>query len=156
MKAALLIIDMQKDFFKIEACRPSLNAALEYANGMAEFFRKNARPVFLIQDTEAGGDLFEGLKTAESDTRLSKDFSNAFWKTTLEEELKKSDSDFLVICGFSAVSCVLATYNGAIERGFTAALLQNGVASNKDTYIQTAMETCDVISYTALEYLFKG
>ncbi len=163
MKTAFLVVDMQKAFFETEGCRPSLMAALEYVNGTAELFRRHARPVFLIQDNEAGGGpdkpgfgLFKGLANDKRDRRITKDLSNAFWKTSLEQDLKKEGCDFAVVSGFAAAGCVVHTYNGALERGFGAALLQHGVAAPKERHIQTVFETCDVISYTTLEHLFRA
>ena len=162
MKAAFLIVDMQKAFFAMEACRPSLNSALEYVNATAELFRRQNSPVFIIQDNEAGGGpdkpgfgLFDGLVKDRHDRYVAKDYSNSFWKTSLEQDLKKAGCPFLIVSGFAASGCVLYTYNGALERGFKAALLQHGIAGFKDAHIQMALETCDVISYSVLEHLLK-
>lgn len=161
MGAALLIVDMQKAFFDLDACQPSLSAALGYINGTAELFRKHGLPVFLVQDTETGGGpgnagfaLFEGLRVEKGDRRVSKAYSNAFWKTSLEADLRKENSEFIVVSGFAAAGCVIHTYNGAVERGFAAAVLQNGIAAARDIHIQTVSETCDAISYSVLEYFF--
>lgn len=163
MRLALLVVDVQEAFFKMETCRPSLLQAVEYINGTAELLRQFGCPVFFIQDNEAGGGattegfrLFEGLNRKPEDSVIAKDFSNAFWETELEENLRKAGCEFVVISGFAAGGCVNYTYNGALERGFKAALLQHGIAGSKEIYIQTAMETCDVISYDTLEYLLAS
>ena len=113
MKAALLVVDMQKAFFEMESCRPSLIAALEYANATAELFRRSHRPVFMIQDSEAGNGpgssgnkLYRGIVQSRLDRRVMKDHSNAFWKTSLEKDLKASGSDFIVVSGFAAAGFV--------------------------------------------------
>jgi nicotinamidase-related amidase len=54
MKPALLIIDMQKEFFSIgSACSDSLNSAIEYMNAAIDLFRKKGYPVFVIQHARA-------------------------------------------------------------------------------------------------------
>lgn len=162
MKAALLIVDMQKAFYEMEECRPSLTSALEYVNATADLFRRQHHSVFIIQDNEAGGGsakpgfgLIKELVRDARDFSIKKDFSNSFWKTSLEQDLKQAGCEMVIVSGFSAAGCVLYTYNGALERGFKAALLQHGIAGFKDSHIQMAMETCDMVSYSVLEHLLK-
>lgn len=48
MKPALLIIDMQKEFFSIgPACSDSLNSAIECMNAAIDLFRKKAISITL-------------------------------------------------------------------------------------------------------------
>lgn len=159
MKAALLVVDMQKEFFQDEKSKESLMAALEYVNYSIDVFRKAKRPVIFIQDeetSEAGFELHEELDIHADDKRVSKVYSNSFWKTNLEELLQEHDIDFVVICGFAAEYCVYATYNGAMERGFEPTLLQHGVASKNQKHVNFIQNICQTTSIATMEYFFKA
>lgn len=159
MKIALLVVDMQKEFFKDEKCKEGLMAALEYINYSIDVFRKSENPIIFIQDketSEAGYDLYEELDIQKKDIRVSKTFCNSFWETDLEEQLHKLEIEFVVICGFAAEYCVYATYNGAMERGFEYTLLQNGVASPSQKHADFIQSICRTTSIQALEYFLKA
>ena len=94
MKIALLVVDMQKQFFSIPKCLPFLDDALEYVNETITLFRKVKMPIIFIQDEEAGDgpgsegyELYDKLLTEDADMRISKRYSNAFWETDLEAQL---------------------------------------------------------------------
>ena len=157
-KAALLVIDMQKNCKEETACKASFEKALEYVNEISQYFRDKKLPVVIIRDSEAGGPETEGfccvdeLIVSDNDLFVNKSFSNAFWETELDALLKREGVDCLVISGFAVEHCVLFTYNGAIERGYNAFLLQNGVAGYDDDEIKHIQSLRPVICYQALEY----
>ena len=162
MKIALLVVDLQKQFFGIPKCRPFLDDALEHVNETIKLFRNASLPIIFIQDEEAGDgpgsegyELYEKLLKKDTDMYLSKLYSNAFWKTDLEARLKQLKVGFLVICGFAAGHCVNFTYNGARERGFSACILQHGIAGFSKAAINFVHNDSPLISYEALKYLVK-
>lgn len=158
MKIALLVVDMQKEFFQDDKCKDGLMAALEYINYSIGVFRKAENPVIFIQDketSEAGYGIFEDVEVRENDARISKLYSNSFWETALEELLHKLEIELVVICGFAAEYCVYATYNGAMERGFNVALLQHGVASSNQNYAGFIQNICSTTSINTLEYFLN-
>jgi len=160
-KIAFLVIDMQKNCKEATCCKASFEKALEYINEISEYFRDKNQPVVIIQDVEAGGPDTEGFKCVEELVVSNNDFfvhktcSNAFWETDLDNILKSQGVDCVVISGFAAEHCVLFTYNGAIERGYNAFLLQNGIAGFDDEEIKRIQSLRSVISYEALEYFLK-
>jgi len=160
-KVALLIIDMQENCKEATSCKASFEKAVEYINEISQFFRKEKHPVVIIQDVEGGGEGTEGfqcvkeLVVSDKDFFVHKTYSNAFWETELETILKKEGVDCLVISGFAVEHCVLFTYNGAIERGYSTFLLQNGVAGFDDDEIKRIHLLRSVLSYEALEYFLK-
>lgn len=157
-KVALLVVDMQKNCKESTACKESFENAIEYINEISEHFRKNNLPVIIIRDVEAGGPGTEGfdcvdeLVISENDIYVNKIFNNAFWQTDLDSILKNEGVDCVVVSGFAVEHCVLFTYNGAIERGYNAFLLQKGVAGFDDEEIKRIQLRRSVISYEALEY----
>jgi nicotinamidase-related amidase len=162
MKAALFIIDMQKAFFKNKNTFPVLSSAVEYINATVDLFNDHNLPVFMIQDLDAkehGEKDYEVIDEITNEIanvyRIEKTKCNAFWETSLEEDLKKLGVDFVVITGFAAEACVNYTYNGARERGFHAVLLKNAVVSLTERYVRFVLETSNDISYFTLEYLLE-
>lgn len=162
MSIALLIIDMQKGCKKDTGAQEEFNEALMYINETSRMFRENGKDVIVIQDVEVGNgpgseefEVVDELVVAESDHIIHKEYNNAFWKTELDEYLRKKKIEFLVLCGFAAEYCVLFTLNGAIERGYNAVLLQKGVAGIDRDEIKAMQLRRPVISYQALEYIIK-
>jgi nicotinamidase-related amidase len=159
MNIALLIIDMQKEFYENNIYKESLTDALEYINETSQMFRKLNKPVIVIQDEEAGDGPgtpgFENISeliTTDTDHLIHKFYSNAFWQTKLEELLKSLDVQFLVISGFAAEHGVLFTYNGALERSFSASILQHGVAGLDKKNVESLQQLRPVVSLDALYY----
>jgi nicotinamidase-related amidase len=88
---------------------------------------------------------------SESDYRIEKNYYNSFWKTDLEEILEKEDVDTVIVSGFAAEFCVAATCNGALERGFDAYLLQDGVAGFTEEGVNLLQAWRPLISAEALK-----
>lgn len=156
MNIALLIIDVQEAFIGHRKGEQEYHNTFEYINETAKLFRKSGKPVIIVRDIEGGNDeSFQNvgnLIVQDSDTEVLKVYSNSFWKTDLEKILKEKNIDFVVLCGNAAEYCVLATYNGAIERDFGAAILQHGVFANHpngliDIYNNRALISFEVLSY---------
>lgn len=156
MNIALLIIDVQKAYIGHRKGEKQYEDTFEYINETAKLFRQSQKPVIVVRDIE-GGDRaefanVEELQVEKSDIEVLKTFSNSFWRTNLEQILKEKKVDFVVICGSAAEYCVLATYNGALEREFGAAMLQHGIFANHpesliDIYNNRALISYGVISY---------
>lgn len=158
MSIAFLVIDMQKEFYELEHCKETMTSTIDYINETAELFRKTGNPVVIIQDEEAGEgpgskgyEFIDDIKIEPTDIKISKIFSNAFWKTDLEKILKEKGVKFVVISGFAAEYCVLFTLNGAEERGFGASLLQHGVAGLSKAHVD---ETHLIRATVSLETIF--
>lgn len=160
-KVALLVIDMQKNCKEATVCKAAFEKAVEYINEISQYFRDRKHPVVIIQDVEAGGPETEGFKcveelvVAESDFFVHKTYNNAFWKTELDTILQNEGVDCIIISGFAAEYCVLFTYNGAVERGYSTFLLQKGIAGFDEDEIKRICLLRPVICYEALEYFMK-
>ena len=161
MKPALLVIDVQKKFFKSNPqTAQSLNNAIEYINAAIALFRAKNLPIFCIQHIDEedhlvpgaeGFDLPEGLQILPSDVHIHKTYSNAFNKTALLTKLQELDVDTVIVSGFCAEYCVLSTYRGAIDLDLTPMLLRNSLASVSPENIKFVESICDIISYGALK-----
>jgi nicotinamidase-related amidase len=162
MKPALLVIDVQKDFFDDPVIKASLEPAIEYINAAIDLFRKKQLPIICIQDMDLednrvpGEDKFdvpESLHIHPEDPHIHKLYGNAFNKTDLGSRLQHLEVDTLIITGYCAENCVLSTYRGALDLDFTPILLRDSLASGSQNRIRFVEEISDVISYGALEKL---
>ncbi|CAM4407803.1 isochorismatase family protein [Paenibacillus phoenicis] len=160
MKPALLIIDMQQVFLNHPRIQSEIPGVCEYINAVADLFREAGRPVVVVQDQDGGVgtpgyEVIPEVKILESDLRISKAWSNSFWKTNLEELLREHDTDFVVVCGFAAEYCVTFTFNGAVERGFGAAILQKGILGEHPDSVAAVYRDRSLISYSVIRALLK-
>lgn len=160
MNIALLIIDVQEAFIGNRKGEKEYSATFEYINETANLFRKADKPVIIVRDIEGGNDdAFQNVKeliVEDRDIEILKVFSNSFWKTSLEEILKEKGIDFIVLCGNAAEHCILATYNGAIERGFGAAMLQHGVFAEHPNGLLDMYNNRALISYKVISYMLEN
>ena len=161
MKPALLVIDVQKEFFKFSpTTAQSLNDAIEYINAAIVLFREKHLPVICIQQIdeeekltpgEEGFELPEGLDILPSDLRIHKTYGNAFNKTALAKELRGLGVDTVIITGFCAEYCVLSTYRGAQDLDLTPVILRGSLASGNPKNIKFVESISDIVSYGALK-----
>ncbi|RJE90284.1 isochorismatase family protein [Paenibacillus sp. 1011MAR3C5] len=162
MNIALIIIDMQEIYLRqVDAAR--VESACEYINHVAAMVRSSNQLVVHVQDVdgmdETNQELYAtvpGVRMESSDLVVTKLYSNSFWQTELEQLLRDHQIDFVVISGFAMEHCVLFTYNGAIERGFTPALLQRGVLSEHVDSIAAAYRDRHVVSHPAIKLMLKN
>ncbi len=163
MKTALLIIDVQNDFFKInQACADSLKSAIEYINEAIDIFRKKNLPIVVIQHKNEKENLVPGnpsfdvpgnVKLEPQDLHIVKTYGNSFTKTGLAEKLRELGVDTIIITGFCAEFCVLSTYRGALDHDFTPIILKGSLASDNPEHIRFVEEISETISYGALKTL---
>ncbi len=161
MKPALLVVDVQKEFFKFgPTTAQSLNDAMEYINVAIALFREKDLPVICIQHMdeeeklvpgEEGFELPEELDIVPSDLTIHKTYGNSFNKTSLEDDLRELGVDTVIITGFCAEYCVLSTYRGAQDLDLTPIILRGALASNDLKNIEFVESINDIISFGALK-----
>lgn len=160
-KTALLVVDMQKCFLKQYPDRTRLADVCEHINYAAGLLRKRGFTVVHIQDVESADSLTEDelgfipeIEIEPDDVHVRKIFSNAFWKTDLDTRLRERGVGFVIVCGFAAEHCVLFTYNGAVERGYKTAILQNGIAGLREGGVLSVYLDRNLVSIPVLEFFF--
>jgi nicotinamidase-related amidase len=161
MKPALLVIDVQKEFFKFgPTTAQSLDEAMEYINATIALFRERDLPVICVQQLdeeenlvpgEEGFGLPEQLDILPSDLHIHKTYGNAFNRTSLEAELRDRGIDTVIITGFSAEYCVLSTYRGAQDLDLTPIILRGSLASDSPENIRFVESISNIISYGVLK-----
>lgn len=165
MKPALLVIDIQKDFYEEnEVGAKLLQSAVDYLSFYIPLFRKHGFPVICIQHMvkerdfgpgDPGFDIPDDLLIEEDDIHIHKTYSNSFNKTELKEKLDELGVDTVFISGYSAMYCVLGTYRGAQDLDITPILLRGAIAAGDPEEIKMAEKVCELVSYGALRALFK-
>ena len=142
MKPALIIIDIQNDYFpggKMEL-EGSPEASLQAAK-LLEAFRAKGLPLvhvqhvsnrpgasFFLPNTE-GVNIHPNVAPRAGETVLQKDFPNSFRGTPLLEHVRALGVDHLVIAGMMTHMCVDATTRAAFDLGFSCSLAHDACAT---------------------------
>ncbi|HYH02852.1 MAG TPA: cysteine hydrolase family protein, partial [Bacillota bacterium] len=152
-KTALLIIDIQNDYFpggKFELLNSE--AASLKAKDLLNAFRKKKITVIHIRHENVGPKAFfflPGTPGAEIHTSVApqtgepvilKNAANSFTNTNLADELQKSSITNLIICGMQTNLCVQKTSLEALQRGFTVTVVDDAVAAKTLELHQTALQ----------------
>ena len=160
MKPALLVIDVQKEFYKSSPrVAESLTDAVEYINAAIALFRAKNLPVICIQHIDKEGGLLpdkdgfglpDELNVLPSDVHIHKTYGNAFNKTPLLKTLQELGVDTVILTGFCAEYCVLSTYRGAKDLDLTPLILRGSLASGVPENIRFVESISELLSYGAL------
>ena len=159
---ALVLVDMQRDFFDVPALRGRVDELVEHANGLIARAVEADVPVVLVRtlhspdgDTWAlnmsedgegvaiagteGAELLEGLACSDAiEVRKTRD--SAFVRTDLEETLRSLRIDRLVLGGVSTEACVAMTAADAYSRDFRVVLAGDVIASAQPDAHQAALD----------------
>ena len=141
MKEALLIIDVQNDYFPGGA--NELVHPYEAEKRIQELIadsRKTGRPVIYIQHFNPPDDTFflEGTKGAEISDRIRpgkgdkvivKRYPNSFFETELDAYLNSLQADTLIVCVMMTYMCVDTTVRAAMDYGYQVKLAADACAT---------------------------
>ena len=134
-KTALLIIDIQNDYFKngamelVDAEETAENAAL-----LISEFRKNKQSVIFVQHIASeqapffkpnsyGVEINSIIAPNREDVIFQKSYPNSFRETELLSYLNSQNIKKLIICGMMTHMCVDSTVRAAFDLGFVNVLL---------------------------------
>ena len=150
MKTALLIIDIQKDYFpggKYPLVNP-LDAA-QNAYLLLQCFRDvgghhvhiqhiSLKPdaTFFIKG-DSGSDIHDSVAHFEGEPIVYKHHANSFRETNLFEMLKEWGIERVVICGMMTHMCVDATARAASDLGFRVIIAEDACATRDITFGET-------------------
>lgn len=137
MKSALILIDIQNDYFtggKSELYLPE--RAAQYAAKVLQSFRSRRLPVYYIQHIGRPGGAFflpgshgaeinAGLAPIEGEKVFVKHFPNMFLQTELRDELARREIRSLVVCGMMSHMCVDTSVRAAQDYGFSVTVLED-------------------------------
>lgn len=157
MKTALLLIDIQNDYFpggKMELEGP-LEAA-KLANELLQCFRDHNMPTVHIQHVsqepdatffipgDRGTDINETTVHYEGEPLVQKHYPNAFRETDLLDLLQSWDIDRVLITGMMTHMCVDATARAAVDLGFKLLVAEDACATRALTFGDTTIPVAHV------------
>jgi nicotinamidase-related amidase len=142
MNTALIVIDIQKDYFPGGAMELSGSEAAAAKAGRAlGWFREKGWPVihiqhlsvrqgagFFIPDTP-GVEFHPFVAPLEGETVIQKHFPNSFRGTGLQDKLDEADVKRLVIAGMMTHMCVDATARAACDLGYACTVAADACAA---------------------------
>ena len=144
MNTALLIIDIQNDYFPGGAMElaGSVEAGAK-AGKLIEAFRGKGLPVihvqhfslrpgasFFIPDTK-GVEIHPSVSPEAGETVIRKNFPNSFRETPLLQHLRDNDITRLVIAGMMTQMCTDTTVRAAADLGFACSLAHDACATRE-------------------------
>lgn len=142
MKTALIVIDIQNDYFpggKYPLVEPL--AAAQRANMLLQCFRESDEPHVHIQHVslepdatffikgDSGTDIHDSVAHFEGEPIVYKHEPNSFLNTNLLELLKSWDVERVVVTGMMTHMCVDATARAAGDLGFKVIVAADACAS---------------------------
>ena len=152
MKTALLVIDIQKDYFpggKFPLVNPEDAAKKAYS--LLQCFREHGGHHIHIQHIsikpdatffikgDTGSDIHDLVAHFEGEPIVYKHYPNSFRETKLIEMLKEWEIERVVICGMMTHMCVDATTRAAADLGFQVLLAEDACATRDLTYGDTTI-----------------
>lgn len=163
MKPVLIIIDMQKDFFKKEELESQSQTLVNNINDLISKFRKSKLPIIWIKQTwkpdlsdahlgnkrsgkklviegTEGNQLLNKLDYRDDDYLVIKKRYSGFFKTTLESLLKEIKSNTLIICGINTHACVRMTVIDAYQRDYNVIIAKDCVGSYNKEHHDVSMK----------------
>lgn len=137
MKEALLIIDVQNDYFpggKNELYHPE--QALHNIQTLLTTFREKKNPIYYIQHISSnpnyffaegttGANIHDGITPRLEEPIIIKHAPNSFFQTELQSELQKAQITNLVVCGMMTHMCVDTTVRAAKDLGYDIQLISD-------------------------------
>ncbi len=147
MKTALILIDLQNDYFpggRMELEGP-LEAAAQ-AGRLLEEFRRQGWPTVHIRHVSArpgatfflpgtgGVEIHTSVAPRAGETVIEKHFPNSFRETPLLAHLQESGIERLAVCGMMTHMCVDATVRAGADFGYPVLLAADACATRALSY----------------------
>ena len=156
---ALIIIDMQKGFFKNILGKRNNPQAENNISKILKNFRKENKEIIHIQhlSIDEKGILFtnedrEFLKSLEplpNETIFQKNVNSAFIGTNLENYLRNKSIDKLIVVGMTLPHCVSTTVRMASNLGFKVILIEDATITfeMKDYFSDKLLSADEIHKY---------
>lgn len=141
MREALLIIDVQNDYFPGGTCELfHAYEAEKKIQSLIKESRTQERPIIYIQHINPPDDTFflentygcgisERIKPLADDKVIVKYYPNSFHETELDSYLKEKGIKKLIVCGMMTHMCVDTTVRAAMDYGYEVELVADGCAT---------------------------
>lgn len=147
MKSALIIVDVQNDYFE-KGANPLFHSMETLTNviRLRDHFRTNDDPVVFIKHIATsplatffkpdtiGSEIHADLCPQWGEQIVIKHFPNSFRATELHQILQEKEITHLVICGMMSHMCIDATTRAAKDLGYTCTVIDDA-CTTKDLEI---------------------
>lgn len=169
MKKALLLIDIQNDYFPGGRMELDLSvSAGAHAGKLLQVFRQKDLPVIHIQHVSArpgaafflpdtaGVQIHESVTPLAAEPVLEKHYPNSFRETRLLEYLRNYNISELVIAGMMTHMCVDTTVRAAADLSFKCILAHDACATKALSFNTNTVpaEQVQTVFLAALDGLF--
>lgn len=159
MKTALVLVDIQNDYFpggKMELVG-SVEAGQMASQALA-LFRKKGFPVFHIQHLAtrpeatffipgtSGADIHTCVTPQDAEAVIQKNFPNSFRNTVLLEKLQEQKIERIVVAGMMTHMCIDTTVRAAADLGLSCVLLHDACATRDLSFGTRTVSAADVQS----------
>jgi nicotinamidase-related amidase len=151
-KTALVVIDLQKGIVGRKTAPYSSDIVVKNAAAIADAFRKNSMPIFLIRVTPSPdgkdalhpvaditmpamtppsdwADIVPEMGPKQEDFVITKHQWGAFYGTELDLELRRRDMTTIVLCGISTNIGVESTARFAYEYGYNQIFVEDAMTA---------------------------
>ncbi len=164
IRPVLLVIDIQNEYLPMIPERDR-GVALYMINAYIGLFRQHNFPIIRVYHTDPGRGPKPGTEAFEfptsveiktDDPQIIKNFPNAFKKTELEKLLREKKCNTLLLCGLSAVGCVISTYFGGNELDFNTFLIKDAIISHNSAYTRNIEEIFGAVNYSVIKVMLDA
>ena len=157
MKQALIIVDIQNDYFPGgKMALVGMEAAARQAQRVLEMFRARNKPVFHIQhlanrpgatfflpETD-GAEINESVSPKDGEPIIQKHFPNCFAGTSLQDQLKDLGVEEILFCGAMSHMCIDTTVRAAFDLGFHCLVASDACATRNLEFDGITIEAAQV------------
>jgi len=156
MKKALIIIDMQNDYFKNGSMElAGINDALDQTNKLIKYAREKEYKIYFVQHfaLKKEATFFvpntQGVKLhndfdIQNDMIIEKNYPNSFRDTKLQNELQKENINALIICGAMTHMCIDTTVRTGFDLGYKCELISDACATKDLIFKDEIVKAHDV------------
>jgi nicotinamidase-related amidase len=157
MKQALIIVDIQNDYFpggQMELV--GMAAAAKNAKRVLELFRAKNMPIFHIQHVSNGPgatfflpatygvEIHESVTPKSGEPLIQKHFPNCFRDTSLQEQLQGLSVEEIIVCGAMSHMCIDTTVRAAFDLGFRCFVVSDACATKNMEFAGITIEASQV------------
>ncbi len=156
MKKALIIIDLQNDYFKDGNMElVDIDIVLNNTNKLIKYAREKEYKIYFIQhfSTKESATFFipntDGVKLhkdldIQNDIIIKKNYPNSFRDTVLHQELQKEQIKDLIICGAMTHMCIDTTVRAGFDLGYNINLIEDACATKDLKFKDYTIKSKDV------------
>lgn len=166
MKFAIIVVDMQQDFFLNEVLAAQQQRLIEKTNELVSLAREKRHSVIWVRQEfspnlsdaplevrrlglkltikgTTGASLAEGLVVSPNDMHVIKKRYSAFFDTDLDKHLRTMDCNSIIVSGINSHACVRMTVIDAYQRDKQVIMARECIASHDPAHHEVTWNYLD-------------